>query len=59
MVDCLGHELVECINWRKGALLYMLCSTINGDSNREDQINDEFYMVKIYFCDVIIFGIKG
>ncbi|CAG2251826.1 unnamed protein product [Mytilus edulis] len=44
MVDCLGHELVECINWRKGALLYMLCSTINGDSNREDQINDEFYM---------------
>lgn len=42
VIDCLGHEIVEVIHWRKGALLYMLCSTIKGDDKRQDQINDEF-----------------
>ena len=39
--------MMECIHWRKGALLYMLCSTIKGDDKRQDQINDEFLLVRI------------
>lgn len=44
MTECLGHEIVECIHWRKGALLYMLCCTIKEDDRRVDNLNDEFFM---------------
>ncbi|KAL3869542.1 hypothetical protein ACJMK2_042210 [Sinanodonta woodiana] len=30
----LGLEIVECLLWRRGALLYMFCSTVQADKDR-------------------------
>ena len=34
VVETLGEDIVECIHWRKGALLYMYCHTLE---NKERQ----------------------
>lgn len=36
LLECLGAELVECIHWRKGALLYMYCHTIETQGRSKD-----------------------
>ena len=33
--DILGDELLECLYWRRGALLYMYCSTVCEDEKRD------------------------
>ncbi|XP_023932390.1 UPF0600 protein C5orf51 homolog [Lingula anatina] len=38
----LGEELTECIYWRKGALLYMYCFTINEEKDRQEKNGDTF-----------------
>lgn len=42
VADILGVEIYECVRWRQGALLYMLCSIINGDDNRRERNKDSF-----------------
>ncbi|KAK7100190.1 RAB7A-interacting MON1-CCZ1 complex subunit 1-like [Littorina saxatilis] len=32
VLETLGEELVECIHWRKGALLYMYCHTLESNN---------------------------
>ncbi|CAL1529532.1 unnamed protein product [Lymnaea stagnalis] len=31
-IEVLGPEVVECIHWRNGALMYMYCHTLNSES---------------------------
>lgn len=39
MVDVLGPEIVECMAWRKGALMYMYCATIQEED--KDRIKED------------------
>ncbi|XP_077986405.1 RAB7A-interacting MON1-CCZ1 complex subunit 1-like isoform X2 [Glandiceps talaboti] len=34
IIDVLGVDIVECIHWRRGALIYMYCHTIHQDIHR-------------------------
>ncbi|BFY99139.1 hypothetical protein BsWGS_02179 [Bradybaena similaris] len=36
VVDALSSEITECLQWRKGALLYMYCHTINAQFSFEN-----------------------
>ncbi|XP_064477400.1 RAB7A-interacting MON1-CCZ1 complex subunit 1-like [Ornithodoros turicata] len=43
VVEGLGEELAECLEWRKGALLYMFCQTKESDDeNWVDQNKETF-----------------
>jgi len=33
-MEILGQELNECLLWRKGALLYMYCKTVEDSTER-------------------------
>lgn len=47
--ELLGSEIAECILWRRGALLYMYCSTIQEDSDRLQRQLDEYRQVTLTF----------
>lgn len=34
-IEVLGSEILECIHWRKGALMYMYCHTLNSKPEKE------------------------
>ena len=36
VLESLGVEVVECIHWRKGALLYMYCHTVETNSRQRE-----------------------
>lgn len=40
--ELLGSEIAECILWRRGALLYMYCSTIQEDGARLQRQLEEY-----------------
>ncbi|GAB1609783.1 UPF0600 protein C5orf51 homolog isoform X1, partial [Argonauta hians] len=41
-IDILGEELIECIYWRQGALLYMYCCTVSNDVPRRSRMQETF-----------------
>ncbi|KAK6178730.1 hypothetical protein SNE40_011245 [Patella caerulea] len=49
-IDSLGEELLECIYWRKGALYYMYCKTIEND---KDRINKDIQQYEKYLVNGI------
>lgn len=51
VADILGVEIYECVRWRQGALLYMLCSIINEDDNRRERNKDCFLQVIFYLLE--------
>ena len=50
--EVLGTELVECVYWRVGALLYMFCHSLyEGDSERRAKMDkDMFLEVCVHVC---------
>ncbi|XP_070564363.1 RAB7A-interacting MON1-CCZ1 complex subunit 1-like isoform X2 [Ptychodera flava] len=42
ITEILGVELLECIHWRRGALMYMYCHTLHDDSHRLQHNLDHF-----------------
>ncbi|CAG5118150.1 unnamed protein product [Candidula unifasciata] len=50
VADVLSSEIMECLQWRKGALLYMYCHTINTQFSSES--------LPFYFSQCLEDGIK-
>ncbi|KAB0350661.1 hypothetical protein FD754_015518, partial [Muntiacus muntjak] len=47
--DFLGDELLECIPWRCGALLYMYCHSL---TKRRKWLRRKFNLLKKYLCPI-------
>lgn len=51
LVAVLGTEVLECLYWRVGAVLYMYCySLYNKEERRKNMDVDKFLMVKAALC---------
>lgn len=48
--DLLGDELLECLSWRRGALLYMYCHSL---TKRRDWLTRKSSLLKKYLVDGI------
>ncbi|XP_006139557.1 RAB7A-interacting MON1-CCZ1 complex subunit 1 [Pelodiscus sinensis] len=55
LVGVLGAELLECLSWRRGALLYMYCHTVK---EREDWLTENSYLFKKCLTDGIHYLLK-
>ena len=44
--ELLGNEIAECLLWRKGALLYMYCSTVRQDDDRVNKDLQDYRKVR-------------
>ena len=45
--EVLGSEIAECLHWRRGALLYMYCSTVQEDKERLKRNSETFRQVHL------------
>jgi len=43
--ELLGSEIAECALWRRGALLYMYCSTMQEHSDRKQREFEHYRQV--------------
>ncbi|KAH8035714.1 hypothetical protein HPB51_008081 [Rhipicephalus microplus] len=53
VVEGLGEELAECIEWRKGGLVYMFCQSKEGDDDHSWLMaNQETFLAASIYSDV-------
>lgn len=53
--DLLGDELLECLSWRRGALLYMYCHSL---TKRREWVTKKSGLLKKYLVDGISYLLK-
>lgn len=62
MVDVLGPEIMECMAWRKGALMYMYCATVQEEDKarieEDPQSFAEVTMIRLPTSMVVMSGTK-